>query len=453
MRWIARLAAVAAALLIACSGGADSTSTATPESSATPDGGGGGAGGGGATPAATAPVETESSYVALVDLGSGSTATVQDGPGVWNTWWEPGGEVVQALVLGAGQAPRTVRVALDGSVISDSTTELQARANADGSARAFGAPTGDGATFQMALEVDGERVPLQGTQTVLPVAFSPSGELLLSYSGAPAPEGEAAIVYAVHDLSGAEVVSFTNRLSAQSTTASQATWSPSGEYVATLGLDGLVAHEVATGQNYEIKSNGSTEWSPTADALLVAVGPQELDVVQIPSLERVALTVNTSGVTASFDPTGRVVAVTDVNAKTTSVFDAATGEELTVLGGMAEPSVNFGFEPVVMTDEGVAALLTEAPGCGGTLVEHPALGVRGQCLNGVNARWSPGATAVAYSRGDVVAVFDVASGSEQVVASALPLGATATLARWSEDGTHLLLEAPWGGSGWTDALP
>jgi hypothetical protein len=223
--------------------------------------------------------------------------------------------------------------------------------------------------------------------------------------------------------------------------------------VATLGLDGLIAHEVETGTDYLVPATGATEWSPTEDALLAVAGANELQIIRFPELEAVSLEVPTTGITASFDPSGQVVAVSDAGRGVTTVFDAFTGEELMEHGGVAEPYTILGFEPVLMTDAGVVAVLMAARGCDGTLVVHPDLGPRGQCLLGINARLSPDGDAVAFTRGGEIRVFDVAAVSEQVVASDLPTEASMSLARWNAGGTHLLIEWPWGGDGWSDSLP
>ncbi|MDA0353625.1 MAG: hypothetical protein O3A10_15675 [Chloroflexi bacterium] len=448
-------AAVAATLFAACSSGSDgtatSTSTAVATSTVAP------VGTATAAPAdgsATPIVDTARSFAALVDLAGERPLTLVEGPGTWNAWFEASGEVVNALILGEGQAPRTARIGLDGTVIADSTTELQVRVNADGRARAFGGLIEAGTFFETMLEVDGVRVPLAGDiPTVLPVDFSPGGDLLLSYVGVAAAEGEAAIQYMVHDLDGALVTTFTNRLSTQSTSGSPATWSPSGTFVATSGLDGVIAHDVRSGGAYQVPLSGSTEWSPTADKLLLVDGANTLRIVQFPGLEMTSITVPTANITASFDPSGRVVAVSDANRGVTTIFDAASGVQLQELFGVAEGFVILGFEPVVMTDAGLAALLTGAPTCGGTRVIHPALGDAGACLEGSSARWSPNAGSVSYTRGSEVLVYDVESRAERVVASGLPTDEGGTLARWNASGTHLLLEWPWGGGGWTDSLP
>ena len=442
MRFLGLATLFVLATLVACSSDSDPTVTPTSAISVSTST---------STPAPA--VETDRSFIALVDLATLQQTTLADGGGNWNSWFEDGGTVVNALVLAAGMPPRTARFALDGTVLLDSATELQVRVNADGSARAFGGETGDGITFKTFLEVNGAIVELEGDPTALPLGFSPRGDRLLSYTGVVAGAGEIGLSYSVHDLDGALLSIFVNRLSATSTSSSPTTWSPSGAYVATVGLDGLTLHEIETGGTFIVPVAGSTEWSPIEDALLLVAGASELQVLRMPDLDIVSIEVSTNGVTASFDPSGRIVAVSDAARGLTTIFDAVTGEQLMELGGVAEAFAVLGFDPVVMTDAGVAAILENSPGCGGVLIVHPALGNRGQCINGTNPRWSPDGSAVSYTRGSEIIVIKMDTLAELTVASEVPTGGTGTLARWNASGSHLLLEWPWGGGGWTDALP
>lgn len=443
---------VAAALAVLAACGSDSDPSATPTATPTVGATAAPTSGPGTAPTVAPPFDSSSSFVALVNLATLQQATIHNGPGTWNAWFEEDGRVVNALVLGEGVPPRTVRVATDGSVIADSETELQVRVNADGSARAFGGLNDNAITFQTMLEVDGAIVELEGDPTALPTGFSPTGEYLLSYSGVAAPEGEAAISYTVHNLDGSIASTFVNRLSPTSVSSSPPAWSPSGRYFAMLGLQGLAINEVETGQTFLVQANGSTEWSRTEDALIVVTGANELQVLRMPDLETVSLEVSTAGIAFSFDPSGRVVSVSDFARGTTTVFDAVTGEQLMELGGVAEAFNVLGFEPVIMTDAGIAAVLETAPGCDGVQIIHPALGNRGQCLVGTNPRWAPDASAVSVTRGPEIVVFNIETLAELVMASGLPTEGTGTLARWNSRGTQLLLEWPWGGGGWTDSL-
>lgn len=450
MKHLAYLTAAAMAVVIGCSSGSDSTATPTGTATGSPTTAATGTATAG--PGALTPTSGDASFVAVIDLATGQATTRFESDEIWNTWFEAGGEAVNALVLSEGARPRTVRLAVDGGVLDDSTDALQLRLNADGTARAFGGPV-DESFFQTFMEVDGERVVLEGEVTALPVGFSPQGDQLLSYLGVPPTvEGEAAISYTVHSLDGSVATVFVNRLSATDP-AGQVTWSPSGRYVAATGLDGLTAHDVESGETITLGASGNTEWSPVADELIVIAGADELQVVQVPSLETVSIAVNTNGVAASFDPTGQVVTVSDRPRGITTIFDATTGEELLALSGVAEAVNVVGFEPVIMTDAGLAVAVEGARTCEGILAIHPGLGVRGQCLIGTNPRWAPDASALAFTRGSEVVVFEIEGLTELVVASDVPEAGGGTLARWNDGGTHLLLEWPWGGGGWTDALP
>ncbi len=442
MKFVAIIAGIALATLAACNSGSDDptqTPTAAPDATT--------------APTTAGPVETQSSFVALVDLATGQQVTVHDGLGTWNSWFEPDGQAVNALATAAGTRPRSVRVALDGSVLADSATELQQRVNAEGTARAYAGINDDGGTFKTRLESGGNVIDLEGDLSALPLSFSPQGDRLLSYIGVPAPEGEAALSYTVHNLDGTLQTSFVNRLSATNPGSSPATWSPSGKYVATIGLDGLTVNDIRGGGAFLVPVNGSTEWSPTEDALIVVAGATELQILRLPNMAATSLAVSVEGVAASFDPSGRVVTVSDPIKGITTVFDAATGERLVEWGGVAEPFNIMGFEPVQMTDAGLAAILQGALDCDGFLVIHPAGAPRGQCVDGANPRWSPDVSSVAFTRGDEIVLLEIEPLTERVVATGLPTTDGGTLARWNAGGTHLLLEWPWGGGGWSDRLP
>jgi len=436
-------AALLATALVACGGDSESDPTAEPSQPTTAAG----------NPTTVAPVDTNTSFVALVDLATFNQQTLFDGAGAWDGWFEANGQAVNVLVTGAGVPPRTVRIGLDGSVLADSTEELQTRVTDDGAARAFGGRDANGQTFRTTLEVDGALVELEGETTTLPLGFSPTGEQLLSYTGIPAASGEAAISFTVHNLDGSVSVTFTNRLSATSGSVSLATWSPTGNFIATVGLDGTIAHDTRTGEKFLGPSVGSTEWSPTEDALLIVAGPNELQLIQFPELDAVSFDVSTTNITSSFDPSGRVVTVSFLSKGLTRVFDATTGEQLVEFGGLVEPFDMIGFEPVIMTDAGLAAVIQNAPGCGGVLVIHPELIARGQCLQGTNPRWAPDASALSLTRDTEIIVVQMATLTEHIAASSVPTEGTGTLARWNSTGTHLLLEWPWGGGSWTDSLP
>jgi hypothetical protein len=449
MKFPVLLAGAALAFLTAC--GSDAAPTPDADPSATQPVGTSTAPSGGAT---TAPVvDPNSSFIALIDLATGDQITVYDGPGTWRAWFEAGGKAISALATAAGVPPRTVRIGVDGTPLADSATELQLRVNATGDARAYGGPTGDGFSFKTYLEFEGELVDLQGDPMALPLGFSPQGDRLLSFAAAPAPEGEAALTYTVHNLDGTVQSSFVNRLSAANPGSSPATWSPSGDYVATIGLDGLTLNDIRGGGSFLVPANGSTEWSRTEDALILVTSANQLQILRLPNLETTVLQVEVEGITASFDPSGRVVTVSDATDGITIVFDANSGDRIAEWHSVAEIANNLGFEPVIMTDDGLAAVLESASDCVGFLIIHPPLDGAGQCVAGRNPRWSPDTAAVSFTRGSDVIVLDIATLTQRTVASDLPTTLGGTLARWNDDGTHLLLEWPWGGASWTDSLP
>ena len=431
-------------LLAACSSDSESESTATPTASATVQ-----------PSAEPTAVDEGHSLVQLVDVETGEQTAIFDGSGTASAWFERGGQVANVLVLSPIAPARWLRVDLSGAVLDDTTEQIQLRVSPDGLARAYGASEAAGAAVETRLEYDGELVPLEGDATTLPLGFSPSSDRLFSLSAVPgANENEVMFRYAVHDVvTGALVNEFENRLPQVSDGTNLPHWSPSGDYISVLGFGGLTVHDVATRGEFQIPTLGWTEWSPTEDALVMVAGIDAMQVLRFPSLEGTRLEIATADASASFDPTGQVVAVSNFRSGQTVIFDATSGEEIATWAGVAEAIRREGFEPVVMTDEGLAAVLEQAPGCTGFLVIHPSVTAAGECVDGRNPRWSPDASALAYLAGDEVIIRSVVTGEQRVVASGVPTEGTGTLARWNEGGTHLLIAWPWGAGGWSDTLP
>jgi hypothetical protein len=450
MRFPVLLASAALTFLAACGSNADTTPAPGAGSSTTQPGSTSTAPSGGATTDSGA--DPNSSFVALIDLATGNQITVFDGPGSWTSWFEKSGEAITALATSINTPPHTIRIAVDGTPLHDSATELQVRVNADGDARAYGGPYGDGVTFKTYLALKGELVSLQGDPTALPLGFSPQGDRLLSYTAVPAPEGEAALSYVVHNLDGTVQSVFVNHLSATQPGYSPAAWSSSGKYIATIGLEGMILHDIHGGGAILVTANGSTEWSPTEDSLLIVTPENGLQIFRTIDLSTTSIDVDVNGISASFDPTGRVVTVSNGLKSITTIFDAQTGEQIVEWRGVAEAQNNLGYEPVTMTDDGPTALVQSTPDCATFLVIHPLLDGAGECIDGHSARWSPDASAISFTRGSNIIVLDIATLTERTVATDVPTTLGGTLARWNEAGTHLLLEWPWGGAAWADTL-
>lgn len=394
-----------------------------------------------------------SSFIAIFNVATGSETILHDGPGTWNTWFEPSGEIVNALVTQSGTRPRTVRTNLSGDVISDSSTELQVRVNSSGNARAYGGPSPDGLTFQTYLEVNGTIVDLEGSASTLPLSFSPEGDRLISYIGIPSPAGEIHLQYNVHDLDGTVRATFVSRYSAANPGTNLATWAPSGNYIATVDLDGITLHDVPGPDSFNIPNSVSNEWSPIEDALLMTTNSNLLEILRLPDLETTSIATMSTTSSAQFDPSGRTVTINDSTGNSTTVFDSSSGELVAEWEGIAEHINIVGFAPVIMTPAGLAAIIKHSPYCNGFLLIHPTHIGDDVCVNGQNLRWSHDAKSIAFTNNGDLIILDVASLDQRTIMSDLPIAFGGTLARWNKNSTHLLIEWPWGGENWTDNLP
>lgn len=429
--------AVLTGIVIACSSGSTPSSTEVDSNS---------------TPVVLESPSELASFIAIFNVATGNKTIIHDGLGSWNTWFETSGEIVNALVTQSDARPRTVRTNLQGVVISDSSTELQVRVNSTGNARAYGGLSIDGLSFQTYLEVDGVIVDLEGSASTLPLGFSPKGNRLLSYTGIPAPAGEIHIRYDVHDLDGTVRATFVSRYSAADPGTNLATWSPSGNYIATIDLDGVTLHNVPGPDSLNIPNNASNEWSPTEDALLMMTSDNVLKILRLPNLETNSITTMAMTSSAQFDPSGRTVTINDSVENITTVFDSSSGELLAEWEGIAERISIAGFAPVIMTSTGLAAIIESSPHCNGFLLIHPRH-ANDVCVNGQNPRWAPDAEAIAFTKDGNLIILEMASLNQRILMSDLPTAFGGTLARWNKTGTHLLVEWPWGGETWTDSLP
>ncbi len=100
-----------------------------------------------------------------------------------------------------------------------------------------------------------------------------------------------------------------------------------------------------------------------------------------------------------------------------------------------------------------AALLSDAPGCGGILVEHPLAGPDGLCLrDAAIGVFSPDATKVAFARSAAhtyrqvyeIVVVDLATGVQRT-APVAPIDGDAggkPLVRWTPDGSAIFVTWP-----------
>jgi hypothetical protein len=443
---------LAIALLASCSSGAGSEPSSSPTAATE----------GSATVAPTralapSPVSTAvgdfDALIEVFEVATGNRTTLYAGAGATTAWFSADGESVNAGIGDPSAGTRVVQFGLDGSPLYESSTAIQLRIDSSGTARAYGTLNAAGDAIETTLEVRDEVVPLAAASTTLPLSFSPAGDRVLSFA-ATSGTGTLTFDYAVHEVaSGDLLATFSSQAVPEDQGANPPRWSPSGRYVAILGTAGLIAHDVEGGAAIAVGANGWTEWSPAEDALLIAAGPNEFRIVRVPDLDTTSLDIETGGATVSFDASGAVVVVSDRSRRSTVVFDAATGERIEAWGGVAERVRTIGFEPVIRTDAGLAAVLEEGLGCDGFVVHHPALTLRGQCVDGRNPRWSPDGSTIAFVRRDQLLTLEVATEIERVLITGLPAEAGGTLARWNRAGTHLLLKWPWGGPGWSETVP
>lgn len=382
----------------------------------------------------------------IFDLGRGKQVLLYEGDDEVRGQIEPSGNTVTATVVGSGGTTAR-RFRADGAVLESHADRGLIVVSANGESR-FYLDISDPAEPQLALEHQGEAVTLEATRPRDGVAFSPSGDRLLTISERPgAVEGEVVRTFSVHTtVDGRLRMQFEHRATFGS--PANAYWSPSGRFVADEGIEGLFVRDTVSGRAWRLGPGGSAQWSALGDRLLAITDLGRLAIVDIPDLDGVDLGAIDGPASVSFDRFGRLAIVTtyaDVERAdpTTRAFDVDSGSEVGAWPGLdASGGPIGGSTPAIALDDGVAAVFGSASCAEGFVVQHPALGDEGRCLRGANPRWSPKAQFLVYVRERELVMLSVSSDSERVIVRGTPPAQMddSPLLRWSADGSWILIQ-------------
>jgi hypothetical protein len=458
----------AALLLAACTGGGDATPSATPpptapttppsEVSRTPT----------PTPTSGTPTETPTptpvprAGLYLVDVATEEWHTLdeslRDSVG---GWWEYVADTVTSWTRGEGDARIARRYALDGSVIEEHEDRSYITPSRDGRSRYYSLYE-DGRFSRSVLEHDGAELPI-AVDYGFGSGFSPAGDRLLVGRG-DYIEGTIRVewTYWVIDVTtGAALVEFAGNASPEGTDGGYgARWSPSGRYVASSGLDGLLVHDTTDGSTIRVGVGGSPEWAPAEDALVAETDDGTLEVVRLPSLDRVPLATEGGRPFGRFDASGTAVAVSSFEdpdrfqGPIVTVYDAAAGARL----ARWEGGVDTRTQQFIRFSDGIAGIvLGPTEDCPTFRLFSPSLPAGGRCIDGHNPRLSADGSRIAYFRVDpdvaaTLVEYDIAANEERLLGT-IPYRGEIPLARWNAAGTHLLIQRSWDGIGFSDTLP
>jgi hypothetical protein len=384
----------------------------------------------------------------VFDLARGRQELHYEGTGEVVSRIEPQGNAVSATVANEEGITAT-RFGSNGDRLEEHPDRGLITTSANGESR-FYLNLEDPEAPQLALEHRGAEVQLEGTRPRVGIAFSPSGDQLLTLSErSGAGQDEVIRTYSVHSATDGRLrMQFEHRVLVGA--PELVAWSPSARYVSDQSLDGLFVRDTVTGSAWRLGPRGSYRWSPAADRLIAITDAGRLSIVDIPDLDGVDLGPVDGAARALFDRTGALAIVTSYadpatrGSPTTRAFEVNTGAELAVWPGSEIPrGIVRGAEPVIALDLGIVAAFGTGTGCdGGFVVYHPALGDAERCIEGANPQWSPNAQLLVYAREREIILLSLSSDVERVIARGTPPpdARGGPMMHWSPDGSWLLIE-------------
>jgi hypothetical protein len=466
MRGVAALGAVVV-VLGACTGDGDSsTVTPSPRVQATVE-----------TTATASPtpgvVRTPSATATAEPAPYAGLYIVEVATGEWHTlaesarenvagWWEPGGEAVTGW-SGDGGRVTSFRFDLDGQVLEGYSDRFYVTPSPDGRSRYYYRLLPDGSFSSAVLEHDGVEVPIH-VDFGFVRGFSSDGErLLVGRLGSEETPGRVGVTYWVVDVAtGETLVEFAGSdLPAGSDDVMPARWSPSGSYVATAGLDGLLVHDAVDGTTTRLGAAGSTRWAPAKEQLVVETDGGGLEIVtMLPEFQRLPLETEGGRLVGRFGLWGGVVAVRSFldperfEEPIVRVYEEGSGRLL----ARWEGGVDTRTDQFIRYADGLAGVvLGPVDGCETFRYYSPLAAEEGRCLDGYNPRLPSDGRQIAYFGGPVdgevtLVVYDVAADEERALGT-IEVGGELPVARWNEAGTHLLVQRSWDGIGFSDELP
>lgn len=390
----------------------------------------------------------------LIEVASGRTSVLYEGNGQASARFDPDGQSISALIhLPQDAGWSSQRFDLDGRVVEEYDDRLLMFVSPDGRSRYYTSVAADDLpNGRFVLEHDGEPVVLNAPAGTFAAGFSPSGDRLLAGSGALENSTSVLLTYHIYDVETGGILGTVEARAREGTDGGESPrWSPSGRHIAASGTDGLYVHDTATGEAVHL-GRGSARWSPAEDAILALDEERNLDLVRFPEAERTRLAAAIGPHHPYFGGVGEYAYWYDHTAVATTVVSASTGTIVATWSGVG--AAYAGVDLLVATPDGPGAPLAVAePRCQGIDLHHPALPDGATCLeDGAAPRWSPDGRLLAYALDDEILILDLSTGNERGVAQGIAPGSAVdgSLVRWSPDGTHLLVQWPSGGVGWSE---
>lgn len=210
-----------------------------------------------------------------------------------------------------------------------------------------------------------------------------------------------------------------------------AAWSDDGLRVATSGSNSaIVLCDVASGQR--LWSNG-TSWQIyciafSRDGTRIAAGGLQSDVVVLNAADGTLLKTIAAGFTSglAFSPDGRRLAIQSSDAS--GIWDLESGTRVIALGGASAANLAWSPDGARIATCAHGIQLWDADSGAALRTLGPAREVR-------SVDWSPDGTRLAAGLDALCEVWDIASGTQRMIASEFAL--SGGLVAWSPDGTRL----------------